>query len=408
MKKTVAVLTIFFYFVFCIYSVKYVYADWASPIVKQTVKSFVYNGLQYTVKITDTITSAKATTLAKAVANSSFSKVAIPLNWLGAIAAVASVGYLIYDLASQKQEMGTYFQSQVYNFSIAPYELYRNGASRLGSSPDNREVLRCGSRTYTVSVPSFTAGCGIKSGKWVLIRYYLWHDGSVFQPGNNGGIYAQTDACVYCYWGSGNCALNAVYTCVMPDGSKMKPSSDLGEDVVPQPSPQQIQDWVEANKTSFENLTPQLSPTKPQDAIEVSNTEYPDITAQVDSTPQASEESQPTPEEQPMPQPENPDTNYINPGLPDTPNFDSSFQVPEKKSFSDLLDRFFASIPFIGALRQTSISASGQCSFVVHTPFNTSGVMDFCQYDSVFSVIGGFIFAFASIYAIYIIFKRSD
>lgn len=395
MKKTVAILTIFFYFVFCIYSVKYVYADWASPVVKQVSKSFTYNGLQYTVKIADSITSAKATTLAKAVVNSQFSKVAIPLSWLGVIATVASVGYLVYDLTQQKQAIEAI---------PTPIPMTDGDNYFCGSKV---RVFAFVKQNYCYFDPSDHQG---------LCNYYT---GSYKRT----GLQYDSSAQCKCDWPYSNCSkcypfqnfeiyengnymgfVNTMYglsRIECPDGAV----------VTGQKTEQQIKDWVDANRNSFDALSPQLSPTKPQDAVEISNTEYPDVTAQVDSAPQPSEESQPNPSEQPIPQPSDPESSYLNPSTPNSSDFDVSFDVPEKKDISTLLDRWLSAIPFLGLLSNLGISGSGSCSVSVQAPLSSgviSGVMNFCQYDDVFRVIGSFIFVFASIYSVYIIFKRSD
>ena len=80
----------------------------------------------------------------------------------------------------------------------------------------------------------------------------------------------------------------------------------------------------------------------------------------------------------------------------------------EKKDIGGLLDTFIAGIPFIGALKNLGISGVGECSVQVNVPFGGVANLDFCKYQTHFSVIGGFIYVFACIYAIYIVFKRSD
>ncbi len=99
---------------------------------------------------------------------------------------------------------------------------------------------------------------------------------------------------------------------------------------------------------------------------------------------------------------------FTSPGLPDVPRLDTSIDIPERKSLTDLVNSSFSSIPALNILKQLQITGSGVCSFdVPFSLFSSSGggVINFCQFNSVFNVLGSFILAFAHLFAIWIVFK---
>lgn len=391
MKKVLSIIAIF---LLLLMPLQQAYSDWASPNVINTAKTFVYNGIRYTVSITDTVTSSKATTLLSAVASSNFSKVAIPLRFLGWVGAAASIGYLVYDLTSAKQSLINY------------YPLPRPLEYMIFSNPADGSVgtLQCGSCQYVINEgnPYQTA-----APHWVYIPIQLNNSapcGANFVLGKGEIRQSNWGSTVTLYTSFGYQSEYFSYYC--QDNTRPQPVGNVDIDTPPFPSEQQIRDFVESHPDVFQNMSPVLSPNLPSDAVEISD--YPSPTATLDSEPeQQPQESQPNPQEQSMPQPENPD-NYINPDVPAVPSFDTAFDIPEKKNIKPLIDSWLSVVPFLGMLKQIGISGSGSCSFTVATPFNRSGVLNFCQYESVFEVIGGFVFAFASVYAVYIIFKRSD
>ena len=104
---------------------------------------------------------------------------------------------------------------------------------------------------------------------------------------------------------------------------------------------------------------------------------------------------------------DNEDYTFIPPSI-DISELDTNIDVPEKKSISDLIQNAISSIPALNILKSVRIEGSGSCSFNI--PFSLggasgSGTIDFCQFASVFSIIGGFILSFAHLYAIFIVFK---
>lgn len=99
---------------------------------------------------------------------------------------------------------------------------------------------------------------------------------------------------------------------------------------------------------------------------------------------------------------------FTTPTSPDLPKLDTNIDVPEKKSLTDLVNTSFSSIPALNILKTLQIQGSGVCSFNIPFSigsFSGSGVIDFCQFSNIFSIIGSFILAFAHLFAIYIVFK---
>lgn len=90
------------------------------------------------------------------------------------------------------------------------------------------------------------------------------------------------------------------------------------------------------------------------------------------------------------------------------PDLDTNIDIPEKKSISNLISNAISNIPALNILKQVKIQGSGSCSFNIPVSLgnaSSSGTLDFCQFADVFSIIGGFILAFAHLYAIMIVFK---
>lgn len=91
------------------------------------------------------------------------------------------------------------------------------------------------------------------------------------------------------------------------------------------------------------------------------------------------------------------------------PEFDTSLDIPQKKSLTDLVNTSFSSIPALNILKSLKIEGnSSVCS--VNIPFSLggfsgSGDIDFCQFNDVFNILGSFILAFAHLFAVYIVFK---
>jgi hypothetical protein len=395
MRKVIAI------FLLCVY-ILFVYQSTAYSFVsttKVTTGLAKVAGQMASVTVSDVVTSASASrAVAKAIA-AGVVRVAIPLGW------VVGIGFLVYDLSKLIEKVRTspvlapapgtesYTCSgtvKIVNQGRWDYRMYDYWASlcdRTFTYIGNADVIKI----YNFPQQETYCSWCFKS-RTDANYFYAYY------------VYSQNANGTWRYWGP--VYGHSVEVAVCPSG---QPN-------VTTPTEQDIKDWIETHPNEFrdiiQNQTPsEIRQTKPSDAVELSRDEYsiPDSNITVSTKPQdqQDQESQQNPTEQPMPTP-NSDTDYINPGTPDAPQFDSSIQPPEKKNIGDLLDRFISSIPFVGALRSTSISASGQCSFSVPTPFGTTGTLDFCRFESVFRVIGGFIFTFASLYAIWIIFKRSD
>ncbi|MGB9730191.1 MAG: hypothetical protein ACPL1B_10055 [Thermoprotei archaeon] len=96
--------------------------------------------------------------------------------------------------------------------------------------------------------------------------------------------------------------------------------------------------------------------------------------------------------------------NFTNTTETTTGSEDLSFQYekPGPGFIRDLLN-FFKNI----RLPIPSISGFGQCSFTIQVPFGKMGVLDYCQYHSLFQVIGNILVAMSGFVSIYILYKNS-
>lgn len=381
MKKIISICLCVYVFLYSAFSPRLVYADWASPFIKTFSKSFSYNNIQYTVQIVDVMSSSKAATLLSSALRAGVSKVAIPLNFLGWVGIAASAGYMVYEMSSVLQS----FKTSAYGMPVTSGVAYAcpssSGQGGYSWAKVNSQSIQYGTYSVQGTFPRWNIYF-VNETCSGIIRSYV-------------GV-ATSDIRIYSekVYMAQECSVSLQTAC---------------SSAVPYPyTDTDVKNWVSQNPSPFSSLQPTVSSSKPVDAVEVSPSQYPDVTAKVQpvqSTPQPEQEQQ---TEKPLPQPST-EQNYIDPSQPQVPQFDVSLDVPEKKSISDLVRRWLSSIPFIGAFSKISISAGGSCSVAIPVPFSSSSAsLNFCQYSNVFEIIGGFIFSFASIYAVYIIFKRSD
>lgn len=391
---------IFIFLLICIYMV-YIYD--IERVEAFQVTSKVTSGLVKVAgqtlgaTVSDSITSQGLARLAGKALLAGVTRVAIPLGVL------ATVGYLVYDLSNLLNKIKS---ATVYNPAPGQCVYACDGAVRICAV--SGEYNSC----YFPSDAYYTTCDGQRSMGWCNSTVQRitggWNDLYVTHC-SVAKTTAKPYRAYYVYKGQtykgALVSTGGVSIAVCPGGQPDNPPLTQTD----------IERYIENNpdvvRDIIQNQTPsQVVPYKPSDAVEVSRDDYsiPDqnITIYQNPSEQQQEDTQ-NPTEQPMPQPSN-DDSYIDPGVPEAPSFDTSLQPPEKKSIGDLVTRFISSLPFVGALRQMQISASGSCSVSVPTPFGSSGVLDFCRYEDIFRAIGILVFQFASIYAIYIIFKRSD
>jgi len=94
------------------------------------------------------------------------------------------------------------------------------------------------------------------------------------------------------------------------------------------------------------------------------------------------------------------------PSLPDVASMDTNIQIEQKKNIATLLTNFVTKHPLLTFLNnfKQNISVGGSCSFSVSF-MGASSSIDFCQYESIYTYIGGVLVAFASIMSVIIMVK---
>ncbi len=345
------------------------WGDWASPNVISVVKNFSYNGVEYSVKYLTSMNQSKAYSyLSRVMSNPAMRKVAVPIRLapgVGWIMTVASVGYVIYDLSQPVADLRTQTQTQTW---------------------------RCGDHTFELTFQEPTSGIYCYDS---VDFNGVWNFHQIMYP-------SQTR-----YWGvfrkdGGDPVSGFVFckpfavTCYGLPAQEITTVSDVA-----------IRDYVENNPDVFTQdvLNPQFSYEKPSDAIEVESDPDGQVVIQQDR-----QQEEPSNEEEAIP--DTSENTYIDPGVPAQPEFFvNDVVVPEKKNLRDVLDRWLSTIPFLTFFSDLGIAGTGNCSINVPFSFNGAsgmGVLDFCQYSELFDIIGSIIVSFSGIYAVYIIFKRSD
>lgn len=96
------------------------------------------------------------------------------------------------------------------------------------------------------------------------------------------------------------------------------------------------------------------------------------------------------------------------PNIPDVSqqSFDTTIEIPEKKDIQSKLVDFVSNHPLINLVKSIHLQSSGgECQFTITNPFGQEGTINFCQYESLFNIIGGIILAFASIEGALILVK---
>lgn len=98
-------------------------------------------------------------------------------------------------------------------------------------------------------------------------------------------------------------------------------------------------------------------------------------------------------------------TTLVMPSLPMEPIFDTSVEIPEKNNIQELLEGL-ENHPVINLINSIRMEASaGQCSFSITNPFGVEGQIDFCQYQSLFAIVGGIILTFGCVQAVLIMVR---
>lgn len=100
-------------------------------------------------------------------------------------------------------------------------------------------------------------------------------------------------------------------------------------------------------------------------------------------------------------------TQEIAPPFPSAPTYDTSMDTPAKKSWPSLITSFMSSNPIVSAINGSHMELSGaQCSFTVGSAFGKPLSMNWCWMTSYLDSFGTLALTFASLTAVWIIFRR--